>query len=339
MQTNHRYAQTALLLLFGGLFAYILWPFLPSLILAALFATLLFPFARLVQKRIKCSTSLAAILTVIATILFILTPFFVFIALVTTQAFNFVREFDGNALSQAIQTYGTFSLGGYEVDLTQYKDQAIDLIRNSGSLVYDVARDISGQAARAVFLFIVFILFLFYFLKDGEEIVKHLSKLLPFSDSHKQQLLHQLKQTGRIIAEGTLATGVMSGVAVGLGFALFGVKGSLIWGILGGIFSLIPTIGTLFVYILGALLAAALVGPGWALGLLIYYVIIDIILLQNVVKPILLDNRFALHPILVFFALVGGVNVFGSLGIIYGPAIAVIFLTLLNVSSGTKRSA
>lgn len=339
MQTTHRYAQTALLLLFAGLFAYILWPFLPSLIFAALFATLLFPFARLVQKRARCSNTSAAILTVIATIVFILTPFFVFIALVSKQAFDFVREFDANALSEAIQTYGTFSLAGYDVDVTQYKDQAIDLIRNSGSLVYDVARDISGQAARAVFLFIVFILFLFYFLKDGEEIIKHLSKLLPFSDGHKHQLLHQLKQTGRIIAEGTLATGLMSGIAVGIGFALFGVKGALIWGILGGIFSLIPTLGTLFVYVLGALLAAVLMGPGWAVGLLIYCVIIDIIVLQNVVKPILLDNRFSLHPILVFFALVGGVNVFGSLGLIYGPAIAVIFLTLLNVSTGAKRAS
>ncbi len=339
MQTTQTYAQTALLLLFGGLFAYILWPFLPSLIFAALFATLLFPVARAAQKRLKCGETTASILTVIATIVFVLTPFFLFIALVSKQAFDFVREFDANALSQAIETYGSVSLWGYELDVTQYKDQAIDLIRNSGSLVYDVARDISGQAARAIFLFVVFILFLFYFLKDGDEIVKTVSKRLPFSDSHKHHLLNQLKQTGRIIFEGTLATGLMSGVAVGIGFALFGVKGALIWGILGGIFSLIPTLGTLFVYVLGALLATVLMGPWWGLGLLIYYVIVDIIVLQNVVKPILLDNRFALHPILVFFALVGGVNVFGSLGLIYGPAIAVIFLTLLNVSTPAKRAS
>ncbi|MFC1647801.1 AI-2E family transporter, partial [Patescibacteria group bacterium] len=110
------------------------------------------------------------------------------------------------------------------------------------------------------------------------------------------------------------------------------------WGLLAGLLSLIPTVGVIVVYLIGTIIAGLTFGVWGVLGFIAFYVVVEAIGMQAVLRPKMVDEKISMHPILVFFSLIGGISAFGSIGIIYGPLIMVMFISIFDFIVGTKHA-
>ncbi len=174
-------------------------------------------------------------------------------------------------------------------------------------------------------------------LLDGEDFVNYSKRISPFTKKQNDIFFKKFENVARTVFQGNLLAAVLSGLAAMIGFSIFGLQAALIWGILAGILSLVPTIGTLVVYGIGSLILSFGSPFPWILAPLLYYLFVEIGLIQSFIKPKLIDEKIKIHPILIFLSLVGGVSVFGSIGIIYGPIIVVLFITMFDFIIVTEK--
>jgi len=135
---------------------------------------------------------------------------------------------------------------------------------------------------------------------------------------------------------GNIVITFLQGAAVGVGLALLGVPHPILLGFVAGIFSLIPIVGTFIVWVPAAIFIYFTDGIAFALVFAIWAAAANIIL-DNIVKPKILDKKLNLHPILIFFSLLGGLQIFGFVGIILGPLVAVLFISLWGIVRDWKN--
>ena len=315
---------------FAYLFFLIIEPFIATLVFAIFFAVLCHPVVVYLMKKFKIKKNLAVAIVVVTSLFFILLPLLALIGLIATEAFVFIGNFNSNEVLTMLENASNVRIFNYNFDPSILKDQLQNLLQNAGGTIYTVATSIGSGVTRFTFLFVVFVFMYFYFLKDGEILLKKGKALLPFTPEQNNKLLKSFKEISKIVFLGNAVTAVLSGIAAGIGFALFGIQGAVIWGLLAGLLSLIPNIGTFIIYLLGAAVTYYLYGIYPAIGFVAYFVLIDLIMIQNIVRPRLLDSKFSIHPILVFLSLVGGVEAFGAGGLVYGPIIVILFVSIFN---------
>ncbi|MFC1810290.1 AI-2E family transporter, partial [Patescibacteria group bacterium] len=178
----------------------------------------------------------------------------------------------------------------------------------------------------------------FFFLRDGSALVKRCRGLLPFTGPQNKELFEKFYNTSKTVFIGYLIAAFLSGVAAYIAFSLFGIPGAVIWGLLAGLLSLIPTVGVIVVYLIGTIIAGLTFGVWGVLGFIAFYVVVEAIGMQAVLRPKMVDEKISMHPILVFFSLIGGISAFGSIGIIYGPLIMVMFISIFDFIVGTKHA-
>ncbi len=319
------------------LFTKLVWPFLASVIIAIFFAVVFSPAHRFFKKKLKIGESFSAILVVLLTFIFILAPLVLFFGLVAKEAFIFVNSIDSQLALDFVSKYSQFQIFGYEIDLNKFQEQIQSLLQNAGKQILDFAKAFGANVANFTFQFFVFFLLYFYFLRDGKNFLIKVKEILPFTKGQNKILLEEFRTVTKTVFVGNLVGAVLAGVTAYIGFAIFGLKAPLIWALLAGLLSLLPSIGTLLVYIAGIIIA--FYSGGWyaAGGLLAYFIVAEMIIVQNLIKPKFLDDKISMHPVLVFFSLVGGVEAFGSIGIIYGPLIVVAFVSIFEFLLITRK--
>lgn len=326
-------------LIFGAvfvLFAMVSLPFLASTVFAAFFAVTLYPVFGFFSVRLKLGENLGAFIVLILTLVFIFAPILALLSLVTGEVLAFINSLDQEAIADFLSQNSSFDVFGYNIDFTSMQEKVLRLLQDSAAMIYEFAIGAGAAIGNYIFLFIVFIFLYFFFLKDGELIVEKIKKLMPFEDKQNRFLMKELSNTAKTVFVGNLGTAVISGVMAYLAFAVLGLRGALVWALLVAILSLIPAIGSLVIYVIAGVVLGLLSGWHLAAILLVYYVLVEVLLLQNVIRPRMLEEKFGVHPILVFFGLVGGVMLFKSAGVLYGPLIIVAFVTILDFMTEGK---
>lgn len=326
-----------LLIVFTFLFLLIIWPFLPAIIFALIFSIIFYPFHEYLQKKFKLSKTLSALLVVLCSLIIILIPVALLTGLVAKETIIFVHDFNPETFMEQIQNYSVISVFGYKLNLTSYLNSILEIMKNAGQLIGSYAIALGSNIVRLVFLFFVFLFVYFYFLRDSEMLLAKLKRLLPFARLQNKKLMQDFNAVSKTVFIGMVVSALLSGLAAYIAFTVFSIPGALIWGLLAGLLSLIPTIGAAIVYAIGLIIAGVTLGWAALLFLLVYFVLIEIVLLQSFIKPKLIDEKISVHPVLVFFALIGGVNIFGSIGILYGPLIVVLFASIVDFMLETQR--
>ncbi len=182
------------------------------------------------------------------------------------------------------------------------------------------------------FLFLTIVTFftLYYFLVSGKELVKKIMFLSPLRDSHEKMLIEKFISMSRATIKGTLVIAVIQGTIGAILFAAVGVSSAVVWGLVMMFLSLIPMFGTGLVWLPAGLILLA-IGQVWQ-GFVVLGVGIGIIsTIDNFLKPKLVGKDTQMHPLVVFFATLGGISMFGFLGFIIGPIIVALFLTLWEI--------
>lgn len=334
VQTSIKYFFFILL---AYLFFIIIKPFLPAIILALIFAIAFFPLLKYFQKKLNMNKGVSTAIIFILTILFIIGPVALLLGLIAKEAITFATGPDLQALIQFIRELESITIFGYVVSLETIQAALLGALGNIGQVVAFLGSEAFGKLLSFSFQFFVFLFLYLFMLLDGEEFVNYSKKIAPFTKKQNEIFFEKFKNVSRTVFQGNLLAAILSGLATIIGFTIFGLQAALIWGILAGILSLIPTVGTLVVYGIGALILSFTSPFPWMLAPILYYLVIEIGLIQSFIKPKLIDEKIKIHPILIFLSLVGGVAVFGSIGIIYGPLIVVLFITMFDFIVVTEK--
>ncbi len=316
----------------GAVVFFIFQPFLTAMVAAAILAALFEPTYDTLMRWTRDRRGTSALLTCLLVIAIIVTPVFFVLSLAIGEASTIFHSFgEETSLKKFIGQSVDFFRGIPYLNLigadTLNQDRILDDIKNLSQNALGLLQ--AAYQGITHFVFWVFVMFftLFYFLIDGRRAVAFLMRLSPLRDEHDKLLIKKFVSISRATLKGTLVVGVVQGFLGGVAFWIAGVPSPAIWGLIMVLFSIIPLVGSAAVWLPAGLIMLFL-GNIWQ-GIFILSVGAGVIsLIDNILRPKLVGRDTQMHPLLVFFATLGGIAYFGLPGFVIGPIIVSLFMAL-----------
>ncbi len=337
-------ANAFLLVMLLGFFLLVvllLGKFAAPLILGMLLATLTYKFYEKLEKKLHGQKNLAALIILFLIILIIILPFLSLLTLLGTEAFNLFSQtrdklIVNEQLAKAIRAFSdTFNLKINVQDVLE--NQVIPVLKNLGLFIYAQIGDLLSSVVNLFISFFIMLLTIFYLLRDGHALGNFFLKLKLFQNSDGVHIFHVFKNTGKAILYSTILAALAQGILGGFGFFLFGLSAPVLWGSIMAFLALIPLLGPYIIFIPAAIYLFAAGKVGIAIGFLLYNVLL-VSTIDNIIRPKVIGDKISVHPLFIFLCILGGLRIFGLLGIVYGPLIASIFLVLLEMYRDHKHA-
>lgn len=194
-----------------------------------------------------------------------------------------------------------------------------------------------GQSTfELVVSFFIMLYLLYFFIRDGQAMVRLIRNAVPMAEQHKRLLQIKLRRVVRASVKGNLAVAVVQGALGGVIFWILGIQSSLFWAVLMMFLSLLPAVGAGIVWAPVAIyfLTTGMIWQGVVLALFGVFVIG---MVDNVLRPILVGKDTKMPDFLILISTLGGMAIFGLNGFVIGPLIAALFLSSWGLFSGTRR--
>ncbi len=309
-----------------GVLAYlVVRPVLGAIIAALILAYLFMPFYRKLLPVIHNRT-LAASLVSAVLILIIVVPTWFLIPIVVQQVFAIFQ------FSQSIDI-GNIINALFPTTSEQFSQQAVLAI---SSFINKVSTS-ALNALVSVFLDVpvitlhIFIAcFIFFFaLRDGDQLREFMTSLSPFSQTKERVLVKHFRDITDSVIYGQIIVGLVQGGLAGLGFLIFGIKNALVLTILATLLSIIPIVGPFIIWIPITIWMFASGNMGMTIAYLLYNLLI-VSTADNILRSYLISRRTNLSPAVIFIGMMGGLFIFGVMGLILGPLILAYFLVFLK---------
>ncbi len=214
-----------------------------------------------------------------------------------------------------------------EKELTQTFNETV---RQLGHEALGAVRKGIAGIVTGVIDFIFMTITIFFLLKDGPGLAKKMLDNMPFSAVQKSAVVNKLKDTIIATMFGGVVVAVVQGAAGGIAFALLGISSPVLWGSAMAIASFLPMIGPFVIWMPAAvyLIVKGSIGKGIALLLIGTF---GISVIDNFLRPAIIGSRTRMHYLLLFFTVLGGIKVFGLIGIILGPLVLALLLSVIDV--------
>jgi predicted PurR-regulated permease PerM len=171
---------------------------------------------------------------------------------------------------------------------------------------------------------------LFYFFRDRGVILENLRSLVPLSKRETDDVFQRVSDTTRATVFGTLVVAAIQGTLGGLMFWWLGLPAPILWGAVMALLAIIPVLGAFVIWVPAAIFLAASGQWGKALILAAWGGVV-VALIDNLLYPILVGKSIRLHTVPVFFAILGGLAVFGAVGLVLGPIILALTDAILEI--------
>ena len=334
-----RRIQLVILLLLGGAAAFVigllLGPFLPAMVTSGVLAVLVYPAYRPIERRIS-RKNLAALIGTVIVFFLILLP----VAGLSILLLDHIRT---GADWIATEAPAFIAPGG---PLSSWLQLAADRIgidpSGLGSTLREQAQNVANVLAGRTVSFLsglggwllqggAALFTLFYLLRDADSLVRTLKWVVPLEPAKSEELFARAKEVTYATVYGNVAVALVQGILGGLAFWALGISGAALWGTIMGVLSLLPLVGAFLVWLPAAVLLV-LTGK-IAKGIILFAIgALIISTVDNVLRTLLVSGRTQLHPLAVFFSVLGGIFVFGGVGLFVGPVLFVIALTVLEMA-------
>jgi predicted PurR-regulated permease PerM len=171
---------------------------------------------------------------------------------------------------------------------------------------------------------------LFYFFRDRRPALRGLRSLVPLSEDETDAVFVRVKDTIYATVYGTLTVALVQGCLGGLMFWVLGLPAALLWGTVMAVLAVVPVLGAFVVWVPAALFLLLEGSWGKALILAAWGVLV-VSLVDNLLYPVLVGQRLRLHTLPVFIAIVGGLALFGSAGVVLGPVTLAVTVALVEI--------
>lgn len=318
--------------------ARLLAPFSAALLWAAIITLALHPLHRQVLRLLKGRPGVASAIMTLITLLAVIGPAIAVLAVFTGQAVELYQSASqgiqsGKFLDLWTRTSTSLTESLRTLPLLSGIDVTGLAMKGLGEVSAGLAKQIGSLLNETVALAIdlaVMLIALFFFFRDGESYYRSVMDLLPFSPEHKQSISRKMHATFTAVVNGVFLIALLQGTMTGIGFAVFGVPFSVFWGLIAAVLALLPIGGAALVWIPGALF---LFFTGSKVGSVLLFVwgLILVSLPDNFLKPLLIGKKAKLPAFFLFLGILGGLKVYGLLGILFGPLVVTLLFTFVRI--------
>ncbi|WP_339822114.1 AI-2E family transporter [uncultured Parasphingorhabdus sp.] len=335
-----------LLVIVSLAFAVLVEPFFGAIVWGVVVAVLFRPVYERLLGYLPGRTNLAAVITLVLILLLVVVPTILLgMALAQEAASLYVRVQDGDIdFGTVFEAFERSLPHWMQVQLAAYGYNDFAAIRAeieqsiSAILEFLVTRSLSvGQGAFQFLLSLGVMMYLtFFLLRDGRVLAERIDQIIPLSEENGQILKEKFLVVIRATIKGSLIIAIIQGSLGGLVFWALDIRGALLWAVLMGIFSLIPAIGTGFVWLPVALFLF-ITGDVWQGVVLILCGVFVISMVDNLVRPTLVGRDTRMPDYVVLISTLGGLQLFGINGIVIGPLVAALFIALWSIFSDMQQ--
>jgi predicted PurR-regulated permease PerM len=339
--TNNRFYFIMLLFLLAvlGYLTYeIMRPFLNAIGWSVVLSIVFFPVYASISRLVKIK-SIASVITVMLIVILIMGPisYLTFMLInevqvvaqkINQNGFGFIHDLinqvSSSSLFNAVRSY----TGVRDFMSEQALNEGIRKMGNS--LLQFFSLRITNIISSAIdFIFVVFAVF--FLLKDGPGFLAKTRDYMPFSETQKNALASQIKDTIVSTVYGGVVIAIIQGVLGGLAFYIIGIESPVLWGVAMSIMSFVPLVGTFAVW---GPTSVYLVAEGSfmeGVGLFLFGVLV-ISMVDNILKPLIIGSRTKMHTLIILFSVLGGIKLFGMIGLIMGPLITAVFVSVFEIT-------
>ncbi|EHR42663.1 MULTISPECIES: AI-2E family transporter [Alishewanella] len=340
IESRHYLLILALLLALYGSYLLVA-PYLGAIVLAFVLSLLCYPVHHWIGSKMPTKPNLAATLSCLLLVLVILVPAsLVFAALVqqgllvTKQIYLWLGQGGAEQLLQhpylqQLQALAADKLPGDLLTPRQIIERLSEFAAGFSKELLNLSTKMLGDLTGLLFSFVLMLFVLYFLLRDHDKIVAAIQHYIPLSRSQKDALLSEAKLVARSAVLGSVLTAIAQGLAGGIAMAIVGFPG-LFWGTMMAFASFIPAVGTALIWLPASLYLFFTGDWGWGLFLAGWGVLV-VGSIDNVLRPILMQGSSNMSTLLIFLALLGGIQLFGLIGVIYGPIIFALTLVLLRL--------
>lgn len=347
MATNRFYSVmvTFLLVLLGYLTYKIMSPFLTAIAWAIVFSILFYPVYIFISRYIRVK-SISSIITISLILIIIIGPFTYVSVLLIDELKGIISNISEGKpgyirdlfemprltiLLEKIQSYiGVENLPTEKVIIENIKKIGTGLVENLSIRITNIIS--------AALDFIIMIFTIFFLLKDGPGYLSKAKDYLPFNEEQKGRLASQIKDMIVSTVYGGVTVAVIQGLLGGFAFYFIGIHSPVLWGIAMAVMSFVPLLGVFSIW--GPHSVYLLIQGDYLHGFgLFLFGFLVISMVDNILKPLIIGSRTKMPTIIIFFSVLGGIKLFGLIGLIMGPLIMAIFLSVIEIFRNIEGGA
>lgn len=325
--------------------AFIIAPFFSAILAAAVMVVVSWPVYVDIRARCGGREALAAVLTATLLGLLVFVPLVVVLNLFLVEALGAVRVaidlVSEDRMSEWAATIEGWRTPMFEEYLGSWIGEGATLtetlleplrsgfltgLNTIGSAIPAFFNEIVARSIEA--LLFAFATLTFYM--KGPRVLQVLASLSPMDDRYEERLFQVFRELAFNLVIGSVATAAVQGVVASIGYAIVGLERVVFLGILTAVFSFMPLVGTLFIWLPLSIYVGVTDGWQWGLFLGIYSLAFTGTV-DNLLKPVFLRGGTDIHPMLIFLAVFGGMYWFGLAGVIAGPILAAFFVALYTI--------
>lgn len=325
---------------------YLCWlmvqPFVNVILWAAVLAVVFYPMHRRIRLRVANPSGAAIVSTLLVVVLILLPATFITIAV--------VRELAGAADSlqagvQRLSDVTTIPVIGpafewvsqyVEIDAAAAQTFLAGRLQAWGGTLAASTLLVVGGAVGAIVQMVLVVFTLFYLFRDGDRIRRAAYDVLPLERIQMHDIAVRTKDVIGATIYGVLVISAIQGTLGTIIFTILGLPSPLLWGVVMFFLSMIPMAGAFLVWVPAAIYLA-LTGAYVKALILVAWGVLVISSIDNFLSPRLVGRRARLHELLIFFAVLGGLEVFGVLGLVLGPVVVAITLALIEMARQVHR--
>jgi predicted PurR-regulated permease PerM len=321
------------LLLLGYLVFLIVEPFLVPLAWSAVLAIFFYPLHERIARRLRPTP--AALVSTLGVTLLLIVPALIVLLYTTKEAIDAVAGMQSALpnLEKVLHSHALEWIRGqlpaawrtmdFSEPLRQGAEKAATFL--AGNFAALVKNLFSFTVDLFILLFSVFFVF-----RDGEGMVRALRYLLPFDEAIQKEMLRESRELIFASVAVALLIAVIQGALGGLAFAAAGIATPIFMGVLIAFFSMVPVVGSALIWVPGALWLG--INGHWGKAIVVLAICGGVAgVADNIVRPLLLRNRTRLNELLLFISVLGGLDVFGLLGLVAGPTIVAAAMGVFRV--------
>lgn len=329
-------------------FIYMLWEFAADVVLGLLIAGMVRPLYDRVLADVKGRRILAASAVTALVAVCVAFPLLWLVTSLVQQAasaYTLVQDALANDDVQATlhgqgwvgrRARALYQAFGMHYTPTSLRDAFADALGTVAGFLTAQLNVVVTNVFLSIYHFLLMLVVLFYGLVDGALIKQRAFALSPLPDSEEELIVQKFKDVGIAILFGSGAASVLQGTLAGLAMWVAGIPSPLFWGVIVAIFAFVPLVGT-NVVIVPTTLYLFYAESFLTAFLFFAFTNIQGLLIDNLLTPRLVGGRMRMHNLLIFLALLGGIGTFGMGGLVYGPLLAALVLTLVDLYERVYR--
>lgn len=337
-------------------------PFLMTILTAGVLAYVTYPLYKKLTTSVKYKY-LSAALMIVFVFLVVAIPVILIGGVILTESIsglNSMSEFAKSGITDILNgecSSSSTALCTFTDQIRELADSSLvenylngngisDFSGSVGSILGSGLKSGSGifkSVTGGVVHFFIMLFTLFFFFTDGEVIAHKIVDAVPLQKRYKTMIVKRFKDTTSGVLYGQLLTSMIQGVVASIGFYIFQINSPIFFGVLIAFTSMIPFVGAIGVWaplaiikIVTSLINNDLTGVWFGAGLVVYGTLV-ISTIDNVVKPKFIGDKAQIHPLLAFIGVLGGISMFGLIGILFGPLIMALFISVFEIYSNNIK--